>query len=84
MSRTFIDDIEDSLKEISPYPWSSIVVDPKTNKAVITKADCGQNITYCTIHADVNGAYNILRKRKPSFGWSRGFVVKPTNLAFSY
>ena len=49
MSRTFIDDIEDSLKEISPYPWSSIVVDPKTNKAVITKADCGQNITYCTI-----------------------------------
>ena len=37
-----------------------------------------------TIHADVNGAYNILRKRKPSFGWSRGFVVKPTNLAFSY
>ena len=36
------------------------------------------------IHADVNGAYNILRKRKPSFGWSRGFVVKPTNLAFSY
>ena len=49
MSRTFIDDIEDSLKEISPYPWSSIVVDPKTNKAVITKADCGLNITYCTI-----------------------------------
>ena len=49
MSRTFIDDIEDSLKEISPYPWSSIVVDPKTNKAVITKADCGQNITYWTI-----------------------------------
>lgn len=49
MSRTFIDDIEDSLKEISPYPWSSIVVDPKTNKAVITKADCGQNITYCTM-----------------------------------
>ena len=44
MSRTFIDDIEDSLKEISLYPWSSIVVDPKTNKA-----DCGQNITYCTI-----------------------------------
>ena len=36
------------------------------------------------IHADVNGAYNILRKRKPSFGWRRGFVVKPANLAFSY
>lgn len=36
------------------------------------------------IHADVNGSYNILRKSNPSFGWSSGVVVTPTNLKFSY
>jgi putative transposase len=32
------------------------------------------------IHADVNGAWNILRKCRPSIGWCSGVVVTPENL----
>ena len=32
------------------------------------------------IHADVNAAWNILRKCKPSIGWSSGVVGYPENL----
>lgn len=36
------------------------------------------------IHADVNGAWNILRKCKPSIGWSSRVVVYPENLKFVF
>ena len=32
------------------------------------------------LHADVNAAWNILRKCKPSIGWSSGVVAYPENL----
>lgn len=32
------------------------------------------------VHADVNGAWNILRKCKPSIGWGSGVVAYPENL----
>lgn len=42
----------------------------------------GNYRSYCggMIHADVNGAWNILRKCKPSIGWSSGVVGYPENL----
>ena len=32
------------------------------------------------LHADVNAAWNILRKCKPSIGWCSGVVAYPENL----
>lgn len=36
------------------------------------------------IHSDVNGAWNILRKCKPSIGWSSRVVVYPENLRIKF
>lgn len=37
-----------------------------------------------TIHADVNGAWNILRKSKPTTRWSNGVIVTPERLIITY
>lgn len=37
-----------------------------------------------TIHADVNGAWNILRKSKPTTRWYNGIIVMPERLIIRY
>ena len=36
------------------------------------------------IHADVNGAWNIMRKSIPTISWGNGIVVMPQRLIFNY
>jgi len=36
------------------------------------------------IHADVNGAWNIMRKSNPTIGWSTGVIVTPERLVVKH
>lgn len=36
------------------------------------------------IHADVNGAWNIMRKSNPTISWSRGIIVMPERLKIRF